>query len=71
MSDEQRRENQAEHLGRDPNRPPGVILVVVAFALLTGFAYVMWPDRSPQTSPAVSGGGPSAMTNPAASPTGK
>jgi hypothetical protein len=73
MSEEQRQENQDRHLGeRDPKRPPGLGLVIVAFVLLGALGYLIHPGhRGPETSPSASGGGPSAMTNPAQSPTGK
>jgi hypothetical protein len=73
ISDQQRRENQSYHLSeRDPRRPPGLALVIIGFILLCGLAYALLPSgRSPQPSSMVSGGGPSANTNPAQSPTGK
>ena len=71
MSEDQRQENQEQNLGRDPNRPGGSFLVLIALVALIGFMYIMWPVGSPQSTSATGGGGPSAMTNPAQSPTGK
>lgn len=57
---------------RDPRRPPGIALVVIAFVALGTLAYVLYPGhRSIQPAPSVAGGGPSANTNPSKSPTGK
>ena len=73
MSEQQRQENQDRHLGeRDPKRPPGLGLVVIAFVLLAALGYLIHPThRGSESGPATSGGGPSAMTNPSQSPTGK
>jgi hypothetical protein len=73
ISEQQRQENQDRHLGeRDPKRPPGLGLVLVAFVLIATLGYAIHPTgRSPQSSPETGGGGPSAMTNPSESPTGK
>jgi hypothetical protein len=56
---------------RDPQRPPGLMLVVVAFVLLVSLGYAIYPRGVNPPSPNVGGGGPSANTNPAESPTGK
>ena len=57
---------------RDPVRPPGLLLVLIAMLALGGLGYAIFPERTAvQSSPTVGGGGPSANTNPAASPTGK
>ena len=70
ISEQQRQENQVGE--RDPKRPPGLGLVVLAFILLAALGYAIHPiDRNPQATPSTGGGGPSAMTNPAQSPTGK
>lgn len=73
ISEQQRQESQDRHLGeRDPKRPPGLGLVVIAFVLLAALGYAIHPTgRNPQATPSTGGGGPSAMTNPAQSPTGK
>jgi hypothetical protein len=73
ISEQQRQENQDRHLGeRDPKRPPGLSLVIIAFILLAALGYAIHPTGVSQApTPETSGGGPSAMTNPAQSPTGK
>ena len=57
--------------GRDPRRPPGLMLVFVAFVLLVSLGYAIYPHGVNPPSPNAGGGGPSANTNPADSPTGK
>lgn len=56
---------------RDPQRPPGLLLVVVAFVLLVGLGYAIYPHGANRPSPNAGGGGPSANTNPADAPAGK
>ena len=57
---------------RDPVRPPGLFLVLVAMLAIGGLGYAIFPVRTAvQSIATVGGGGPSANTNPADSPTGK
>ena len=57
---------------RDPVRPPGLFLVLIAMLALGGLGYAIYPQPvAVQSGPNVGGGGPSANTNPADSPTGK
>lgn len=57
---------------RDPVRPPGLWLVMVAMIAISGLGYAIYPHKiSQQSSPIVGGGGPSANTNPADAPQGK
>ena len=63
--------NHRSHGDRDPQRPPGLMLVVIAFVLLVALGYAIYPRGANPPSPNAGGGGPSANTNPAQSPTGK
>lgn len=57
---------------RDPVRPPGLWLVLVAAIGLCSIGYAVYPRiGSEQAGPMVGGGGPSANTNPADAPQGK
>jgi hypothetical protein len=47
------------------------MLVFVAFVLLVSLGYAIYPRGANPPSPNAGGGGPSANTNPAQSPTGK
>jgi hypothetical protein len=57
---------------RDPVRPPGLALVLIAAIALTSLGYAIYPRQgTDQAGPMTGGGGPSANTNPAAAPQGK
>lgn len=57
---------------RDPRRPPGLALVVVAAAVLVTFGYVMFPHHQ-HVEPALAAtdAAPQANTNPPDAPAGK
>jgi hypothetical protein len=64
--------HQVEPGERDPVRPPGLWLVLVAVIALGSIGYAVYPRQgSEQAGPMVGGGGPSAQTNPADAPQGK
>jgi hypothetical protein len=69
-TDEYELDNRSDG-GRDPRRPPGLMLVVVAFVLLASLGYAIYPHGVSTPAPEAGGGGPSANTNPAQSPAGK
>jgi hypothetical protein len=63
---------EPEPLERDPVRPAGLWLVLVAAIALGSLGYAIYPRQgSEQAGPLTGGGGPSANTNPEGSPQGK
>jgi hypothetical protein len=63
--------NNRSRGNRDPRRPPGLVLVLVAFVALVSLGYAIYPRGANPPLPNAGGGGPSANTNPAQSPSGK
>jgi len=63
--------NNRTYGDRDPQRPPGLALVVIALIVLLSLGYAIFPHGAIQPSPGPSGGGAPATNSPSEPSTGK